>query len=122
VLAAAPLVSELLAACPGLAVLATSRARLRVSGEHVVHVAPLPLPQEGDGPAAAAASEAVRLFAERARAADPGFALDGASAPLVAEVCRRLDGLPLAIELAAAWAPVLPRRRCWPAWRSGCRC
>ncbi|HEX8001727.1 MAG TPA: DUF4062 domain-containing protein [Mycobacteriales bacterium] len=90
VLAAAPRVSELLAACPGLRVLATSRAVLRLRGEHDVEI--LPLPTE----------EAVRLFVDRAEQVNPRLDLDAAATESIAEVCRRLDGLPLAIELAAA--------------------
>ena len=76
----------------------------------MVPVPPLPL-RAADSPATAEGLEgsgAVRLFVARARAADPGFALDESNAAAVAEICRRLDGLPLAIELAAAWIPVLP--------------
>jgi predicted ATPase/transcriptional regulator with XRE-family HTH domain len=99
---------DLLAACPRLFVLATSRVPLRVRGEREYRIAPLALP---DGPAATdtvARSPAVALFLERARAAGAEVALDAATAPAVAEICRRLDGLPLAIELAAAWVKVLP--------------
>jgi predicted ATPase/DNA-binding CsgD family transcriptional regulator len=107
---AAPLVAGLLAACPGVRVLATSRAVLRLAGEHVLAVPPLPLPEPG-GPAPLgrlAAVAAVRLFADRAAAADATFALTDESVRAVAEVCRRLDGLPLAIELAAARVRHLP--------------
>ena len=103
-------VAELLRAAPGLRVLATSRALLRLSGEHDYPVAPLPLP-----PAAArdageiGRSEAVALFAERARAAVPGFVWEE-QAEEVADLCRALDGLPLALELAAARVAVLPPR------------
>jgi non-specific serine/threonine protein kinase len=117
-LAAAPLVPALLAVCPGLTALATSRAPLRVTGEHEHPVPPLTLPGPGAGGARApgppgtdaggGASEAVRLFVERARAVRPGFALTAENAPAVAEVCRRLDGLPLALELAAARVRHLP--------------
>jgi non-specific serine/threonine protein kinase len=109
VLDAATLLSGLLSACPGLIALVTSRARLRISGEHVVAVAPLVLP--GVEPAEATDVEryaAVRLFVERARAVHPGFLLAEDNAGDVVEVCRRLDGLPLAIELAAARSPLLP--------------
>jgi len=98
VVEAAPLVADLLAACPGLAVLATSRVRLRLSGEREHAVPPLGLTDDG----------AVRLFVERARAVREAFALTPATAPVVAAICRRLDGLPLAIELAAARIKVLP--------------
>jgi len=110
VVEAAPLLTELLAACPGLTVLATSRVPLRVSGERRFPVAPLALPKRaGDGAAldALARVPAVQLFLERARAVDPELALSEANAAAVAEICRRLDGLPLAIELAAARANLL---------------
>ena len=110
VVEAAPLVADLLAACPRLTVLVTSRERLRVAGEREYPVPPLALPPPG-GPGtldAVAGSAAIALFAERAQAVKPGFALTEGNAPAVAEVCRRLDGLPLAIELAAARAKVLP--------------
>ena len=105
---AATLVGALLAHCPALQVLATSRAPLRLRGEQVLPVSPLPLPAV-DEPAAEAIArnEAVRLFVERARSAHPTFALTTATTPVVAEVCRSLDGLPLAIELAASWIGLL---------------
>jgi predicted ATPase len=108
--AAAPQIGALLHACPGLTILATSRAHLRVSGEREFPVPPLALP---DGPrtqtvADLAGFEAVRLFVARAQAVKPDFTLDDANAPVVAEVCRRLDGLPLAIELAATRLRHLP--------------
>jgi predicted ATPase/DNA-binding CsgD family transcriptional regulator len=109
VLDAAPLVSRLLGACPRLRVLATSRVLLRLSGEHAVAVPPLGLPADGGDPVAAvAAADAGRLFVDRARAARSDFALTGATAAAVAAICRRLDGLPLAIELAAARVAHLP--------------
>jgi predicted ATPase/DNA-binding CsgD family transcriptional regulator len=103
-LESAPLLTDLLAACPGLTVLATSRARLRVSGEHEFPVSPLALPAPRRLPDLDALSRcaAVALFLRRARAARPDFALTGANAGAVAEICLRLDGLPLALELAAA--------------------
>lgn len=104
-LAGAPLVAEMLAGCPQLKVLATSREPLRLRGEQQFPVAPLALP----GPAEAAAGAAdlvevpsVALFARCARSVRPGFALDRENAAAVAGICIRLDGLPLAIELAAA--------------------
>ena len=109
VVAAGPEVAALVAACPRLTVLATSRAPLRVRGEHEYPLPPLALPVPG-GPASAAGladNPAVTLFVERARAVAPGFALTEANAPAVAEICARLDGLPLAIELAAARVKVL---------------
>jgi non-specific serine/threonine protein kinase len=110
VLAAAPLAADLLRDCPRLVVLATSRERLRLGGEREVPVPPLPLPERSTLGTAAAlgGNAAVRLFAERAGGVEPGFALTDANAGAVAEVCRRLDGLPLAIELAAARSKVLP--------------
>jgi len=110
VLGAAPLLTELLGAAPGLVVLVTSRAVLRLSGEHEFAVPPLPVPAAGAAPDPEALGRyaSVRLFAERARAAAPGFELTSGNAAAVAEICRRLDGLPLAIELAAARVRVLP--------------
>ncbi|MEX5721085.1 ATP-binding protein, partial [Geodermatophilus maliterrae] len=102
----AGLVRELTAGCPRLGVLATSRRPLGVPGELVVAVSPLALPADGDLPAVAA-SPAVQLYGERAAAARPGFVLDAGNAGAVAAVCRLLDGLPLAIELAAAHAAAL---------------
>jgi predicted ATPase/DNA-binding CsgD family transcriptional regulator len=103
----AALVSRLLRACPNLHVFVTSREPLRVTGERVWWLEPLPVPAAGEGDVAVAAGDAVELFVERARDVAPGFALGGALAPCVVEICRRLDGLPLAIELAAARAAVL---------------
>ena len=104
VAAAAPHLADLLAACPRLTVLVTSRAPLRLRAEHEYPLAPLALPDPDHPPPPAelANTEAVRLFVERAQAAQPGFALNDQQAPAVAALCRRLDGLPLAIELAAA--------------------
>ncbi|MFF7368816.1 BTAD domain-containing putative transcriptional regulator [Streptomyces tricolor] len=87
---------------PRLTVLATSREPLQVLGEALCRIGPLPLPRPGADPAEAAASAAVRLFADRAAAVRPGFTLDGPTITAVGEVVRRLDGLPLALELAAA--------------------
>ena len=110
VIAAAPDVADLLAGSPALRVLATSRAPLHVRGEQVYPVEPLRLPDLSrvPSPEAAETSPAVRLFVERAREVSPSFSLDRANAAAVAAICRRLDGLPLAIELAAAWVRVLP--------------
>ena len=107
--AAAPVLVELLAACPQLTVLVTSRAVLHVSGEHDFHVPPLEVPDLDHLPAAeeVALFEAVRLFVERAAAARSDFVLTAANAAAVASICHRLDGLPLAIELAAARSRVL---------------
>ncbi|HET8787267.1 MAG TPA: BTAD domain-containing putative transcriptional regulator, partial [Actinomycetes bacterium] len=119
--ACAALVQGLLRSGPAVRVLATSREVLGVPGEVVWPVPPLAVPAAGDaaaglagpdaggaGPEVLAGYDAVRLFGERAAAADPGFTLDAASAPVVAELCRRLDGLPLAIELAASRVRALP--------------
>ena len=110
---AAPLATELLAVAPGLVVLVTSRTVLRLSGEHEFPVAPLPTPPTGTAgsasrPAGLRDYASVRLFAERAHAAAPDFELTGENVEAVAEICRRLDGLPLAIELAAARVRLLP--------------
>ena len=101
-------VAALVAGCPGLRVLATSRRPLGVAGELVWPVPPLPLPDAGTSdPAAVARSAAVQLFCDRAAAARPGFTLEAGNAGDVADVCRLLDGLPLAIELAAGHAAAL---------------
>jgi predicted ATPase/class 3 adenylate cyclase len=101
---AAPLVGELLSGCPGLKVLATSRTLLRIYGEHEYAVRPLELPDPDHLPPVETLGqyEAIRFFTERARAANAHFSLTNENAPAVAEICARLDGLPLAIELAAA--------------------
>lgn len=99
----AQLVQDLLAGCRGLQVLITSRERLGLTGETLWPVAGLSAPPDGVEEAdTAQAFDAVRLFLDRAIAADPGFRLTVENAPVVADICRRLDGLPLAIELAAA--------------------
>jgi non-specific serine/threonine protein kinase len=104
VLAAAAALGDLLSACPALQVLATSRAPLRLRSEHLFPVSLLALPgQEPPNDLTKLAEiDAVALFVQRAKAADPGFALTAQNATAVAEVCRRLEGLPIAIELAAA--------------------
>jgi predicted ATPase/class 3 adenylate cyclase/Tfp pilus assembly protein PilF len=110
VLGAAPAVTELLAGAPGLKVLATSRAPLGLYGEHEFPVPPLTLPDLRRLPPLERLTqyEAVGLFVERAQAVKPDFAIINESAPAVAEICVRLDGLPLAIELAAARIKMLP--------------
>ncbi len=99
--AAAELCARLLLGADDVRVLATSREPLRIAGEVRYRLAPLTLPDPGN-PADPDGSEAVALFADRARRADASFALDGDSAPVVARLVARLDGMPLAIELAAA--------------------
>jgi predicted ATPase/class 3 adenylate cyclase len=103
VLPAAAVVHRLLAACAQVKVLVTSRAALHVSGEQEYPVPPLAMPdlELPLGPDGDVASEAVALFADRARAVKPNFAVTAQNTATVAEICRRLDGLPLAIELAA---------------------
>ncbi|HEU4673890.1 MAG TPA: adenylate/guanylate cyclase domain-containing protein [Candidatus Limnocylindrales bacterium] len=99
---AAALVGELLAACPALVVLVTSRGLLHLAGEQEYPVPALGLPDPAADPTSIGESEAVALFVERARAVRPAFELDATNATAVAAICARLDGLPLAIELAAA--------------------
>jgi predicted ATPase/DNA-binding CsgD family transcriptional regulator len=103
--AAAEIVSEVVRAAPGVRVIATSREPLAVAGEHVLPIPPLELPAVGD--TALRQNEAVVLFVERAAAAAGTFELTSANQAVVADVCRRLDGLPLAIELAAVRTRVL---------------
>jgi predicted ATPase/DNA-binding CsgD family transcriptional regulator len=102
-LEASPVVSDLLAACSGLTVLVTSRAALHISGEHEFPVPPLALPDPKNLPAGDTLLQypAVALFAVRARALDPDFAVNQDNAAAVAEICARVEGLPLALELAA---------------------
>ncbi len=129
----APLLGRLLAAAPRLRVLATSRVLLRLYGEHEVRVPPLPLPAPAplgdartgvdgaDGARGApdpAESEAVQLFVARARAVSPGFAPTGATLAAVSAICAALDGLPLAIELAAARVRLFPPEALLPRLRT----
>ena len=109
ILDAAPLVTQLLAAAPKLRILVTSRAVLHVHGEREHPVPPLRVPDPAHLPTTEALSqfEGVALFVERAMSVRPGFAVDAATAPAIAEIVARLDGLPLAIELAAAKAKLL---------------
>ena len=95
-------IASLLAAAPRLCVLATSRAPLRLSGEHEYPVPPLSVPAATSSFEEVADTDAVHLFLARARAVDPSFALTDENVRAVASICRRLDGLPLALELAAA--------------------
>lgn len=102
-LAAAPSIAELLACCPDLTVLATSRAALRLRDERLLPVPPLALPETTEAsPESIAGAAAVHLFVERGRDSLPGFAITPTNAAAIATICTRLDGLPLALELAAA--------------------
>src|SRR5215471_5201926 len=105
VLEGMPVVASLLAAAPSLRVLATSRTPLRIGGEREYPVGPLAL--ESDGAVPGGVAPAVQLFVDRAIAAAPDFKLTGTNASVVEAICRRLDALPLALELAAPWLKVL---------------
>jgi predicted ATPase len=109
VVTVAPDLSDLLARCPSLTVLATSRVALRVAGERRYQVSPMQLPDLTVSPDSVemASVDAIALFLQLARAEDPAFTLTEKNASIVAEVCTRLDGLPLALELAAARIRVL---------------
>ena len=109
-LSSAPLVYRMLANCSRLKVLVTSRTVLRLSGEHSYAVLPFQVPENwaGAGPEQLGANEAISLFVERAQAAQFNFELGADNAQAVAELCKRVDGLPLAIELAAARIRLLP--------------
>ena len=100
-LPAAPFVAEMLAAAPGLRLLVTSREALHLRGEVEIVVPPLALPDPAQETTAAMVGQApaIALFVQRTRDVSPGFQLTDANAPAVSEICRRLDGLPLAIEL-----------------------
>ena len=105
---AAGLVRELLDACPALKVLVTSRVVLHIYGEHEFPVPPLSLPERSStSPAELLEYASIALFVQRAAAGRPDFALTAENADAVAAICRRLDGLPLAIELAAARVKML---------------
>lgn len=112
VMEAAPLVADLLAGAPDLTVMVTSRESLRLSGEHEYAVPPLATPdlKRADPLDALAGYEAVALFVQRTQAIRPDFSLTDDNAPIVAEICVQLDGLPLALELAAARARLLSLR------------
>ena len=108
--ACADLVHLLLRATPDVHVLATSREPLRLPGESVLEVAPVP------------ADDAMALFEARGRAVLPGFAISSDNRDIVAELCQRLDRLPLAVELAAAWLRVLSAAQIWTGWATGSGC
>jgi predicted ATPase/class 3 adenylate cyclase len=109
----AKIANTILRGSPGVRLMATSREPLRIGGEHVYHMPSLAFPMQSEGLRAEAALEygAVALFAQRAAASDAKFELSDESAPTVAEICRRLDGIALAIELAAARIKVLAPRQ-----------
>ncbi|MGH3087503.1 MAG: helix-turn-helix transcriptional regulator [Rubrobacteraceae bacterium] len=113
VVEAAPVVTDLLKSCPSLKILVTSRETLRLSGEQEFPIPPLELPNPEHLPDSETLSryDAVALFEERARKVKPDFRLTSENAPLVAGICARLDGLPLAIELAAARIKLLPPQK-----------
>lgn len=105
---AAPALAQLLERCPRLTMLVTSRTPLGIAGEHLFALSPLPVPSpEQSSTEAVIASTAVALFAQRARSASPAFTVTAANASAIAAICRRLDGLPLAIELAATRTRIL---------------
>jgi predicted ATPase/DNA-binding CsgD family transcriptional regulator len=106
--ACAKLAKMLLEAAPGLRILATSREPLGLAGEHALLIAPLEVPAEWSAAAGEGASDAIALFADRARAAMEGFALTSENAAAVVQLCRRLDGIPLALELAAVRVRSMP--------------
>lgn len=119
VVASGDLISELIADCPGIKILVTSRAALNLRGEHEYHMPPMTVPA-GDRATSGgeSLSDAVRLFVERARAANPDFSLTVENREAVVQICERLDGLPLAIELAAARARLLSPEAMLPRlWR-----
>jgi predicted ATPase/class 3 adenylate cyclase len=104
---AAELADMLLTECPEVALLATSREPLRIAGEQLYRVASLDTPADGSPVDVIVSADAVQLFTERARSQQPDFGVDDTNAPLVGAICRQLDGIPLAIELAAARLPSL---------------
>jgi predicted ATPase/Tfp pilus assembly protein PilF len=110
VLVAAPMISELLMHAPKIKILVTSRALLNVQGENEFQVPPLQTPAlaVNDNPIQLEECESVRMFVDRAKAADAHFKLDDQNAGIIADICRQLDGLPLALELAAARVKMLP--------------
>jgi predicted ATPase len=118
---AAELIGEVLRAAPATRVIATSQAPLRAAGEHVLPVPPLSLPAD-DPLGRPRENEAVRLFVERAAAASGDFELTDANRAAVVDLCRRLDGLPLAIELAAARTRALAPHRSSTGCTTGSRC
>ncbi len=122
--ACAVLSGALLRACPELRILATSRQVLGVAGEVTVPVPPMSVPAEGQLTASGSLLEyeAVRLFAERGAAVLPGFAVDAGNHQAIAELCRRLEGIPLAIELAAVRLRAMSPSRSWRGLRIASAC
>ncbi len=109
VINAAGQIAALLASCPDVRILTTSRVPFRIRGEHRFPVEPLPLPASPRDPASLPAEvDSVQLFLERARAVHPAMTVSEQDLRAIGEICRRLDGLPLAIELAAVWSALLP--------------
>ena len=106
--AAAALAARLIEDSPGVKIIATSREPLQIPGETLYVVAPLAIPREQDVPEISTTYPAVRLFADRAAAVLPGFELTAGNAEAIARICRVLDGIPLAIELATPWLRTLP--------------
>ncbi|WP_107773005.1 BTAD domain-containing putative transcriptional regulator [Nocardioides sediminis] len=106
-------IARLVALCPRLSVVVTSRTTLRVRGELQYQLTPLAVPGDGEDPGLVAEAPAVALFVDRARAVQPGFGLDADNAAAVAGICRRLAGIPLAIELAAARSHLMSPAAVW---------
>ncbi len=106
-LAGAASLAQWLLSCPGVTVIATSREALNLAGERMFQVPPLPIPQDNTGQGIIAGCPSVELFVERARAANPAFELTAGNVVSVGQIVRRLDGIPLAIELAASRAKLL---------------
>jgi len=117
---AAALAGALARACERLVILATSREALGIDGERLVPVPPLGVPGDGADLATVTNAEAVRLFAERAAAVKPGFAVTAENAAAVASVVQRLDGIALAVELAAARVPSIGPSSCCPGPNRPC--
>ena len=115
---------DVLSACPGLKMLLTSREVLHLSGEHPCVVAPLLFPDPANLPAPESLLRypAVELFVQRARAVWPDLPLDAGPCRPSPSICARLEGLPLAIELAAARVRCCPPRPCWSAWSTALPC
>jgi class 3 adenylate cyclase len=122
IVSAAPDIARLVERCPGLLIVTTSRTPLRIAAEHEYPLAPLGLPRtaDSDAPESLVAYPAIALFVDRARTTRDSFALTPQNAEAVAAICRRLDGLPLALELAAARVRILSPKRCSSASTTRC--